>query len=62
MIASAPERPGAATPAFMAARARLGLVALLFAVAAFGWWSTAERMRGMDEGPWTPLGTLGWFV
>jgi hypothetical protein len=46
----------------MAARARLGLVALLFAVAAFGWWSTAERMRGMDEGPWTPLGTLGWFV
>jgi predicted metal-binding membrane protein len=62
VIASAPERPGAATPALMASRARLGLVALLFAVAAFGWWSTAERMRGMDDGPWTALGTLGWFV
>jgi predicted metal-binding membrane protein len=62
VIASAPKRPGAATPALMAARARLGLVALLFAVAAFGWWSTAERMRGMDDGPWTALGTLGWFV
>jgi predicted metal-binding membrane protein len=37
-------------------------VALLFALAAIGWWSTAERMRGMDAGPWTSLGTLGWFL
>ena len=21
-----------------------------------------ERMRGMDDGPWTALGTLGWFL
>jgi predicted metal-binding membrane protein len=48
--------------AFAAARTRLGLVALLFAVAALGWWWTVERMRGMDGGPWTDLGTLAWFV
>jgi predicted metal-binding membrane protein len=49
-------------PAFAAARARLGLVALLFALAGAGWWWTADRMRGMDAGPWTSLGTLGWFL
>lgn len=65
MIASARERPAAAAglaPAFAAARARLGLVALLFALAAFAWWLTVDRMRGMDEGPGTDLGTLGWFL
>jgi predicted metal-binding membrane protein len=50
------------TPAFSAARARFGLVAGLFALAGIGWWSTLDRMRGMDEGPWTGLGTLGWFL
>jgi predicted metal-binding membrane protein len=49
-------------PAFAAARTRLGLIALLFALAALAWWSTADRMRGMDEGPGTDLGTLGWFL
>ncbi len=48
--------------AYAAARARLGLVALLFAVAIGGWWWTAGEMRGMDEGPWTHLGTAGWFL
>jgi predicted metal-binding membrane protein len=48
--------------AFAAARARLGLVALLFALAALGWWWTARQMEDMDEGPWTDLGTLGWFL
>jgi predicted metal-binding membrane protein len=43
-------------------RARLGLVALLFAFAAVAWWSTVDRMRGMDAGPGTDLGTLGWFI
>jgi predicted metal-binding membrane protein len=38
------------------------LVAVLFALAAVGWWSTADRMRGMDDGPWTALGSLGWFL
>jgi predicted metal-binding membrane protein len=35
---------------------------LLFALAGIAWWSTAERMRGMDDGPGSDLGTLGWFV
>jgi predicted metal-binding membrane protein len=49
-------------PAFSAVRGRLGLVALLFALAAVAWWSTVDRMRGMDAGPGTDLGTLGWFI
>jgi predicted metal-binding membrane protein len=56
--------PGSAGlgPAFVAARARLGLVALLFVLAGAGWWWTVDQMRGMDNGPWTGLGTLGWFL
>jgi predicted metal-binding membrane protein len=56
-----PEGTGLA-PAFAAARARLGLVALLLVLAGLGWWWTVERMRGMDAGPWTGLGTIGWFL
>jgi predicted metal-binding membrane protein len=54
--------PAGLAPAFAAVRARLALIAFLFALAGVAWWSTAERMRGMDEGPGTDLGTLGWFV
>ena len=45
-----------------AVRARLGLVGLLFALAAIGWWWTAGQMRGMDDGPWSALGSFGWFL
>jgi len=45
-----------------AARSRLALIVLLFALAMVGWWWTAREMQGMDGGPWTDLGTLGWFV
>ncbi len=45
-----------------AVRARLGLVLLLLALAALAWWSTAHRMAGMDAGPGTSLGSLGWFL
>jgi predicted metal-binding membrane protein len=64
MIAPAPDRVSGAGlgPAFAAARARLGLVALLFVIAGAGWWWTADQMRGMDNGPWTGLGTVGWFL
>jgi predicted metal-binding membrane protein len=48
--------------AFAAVRARLGLVVLLLALAALAWWSTADRMAGMDAGPGTDLGALGWFL
>ena len=54
--------PAGLTPAFAAARARLGLVALLFALAAVGWWWAIGQMRGMDAGPWTALGSAGFFL
>jgi predicted metal-binding membrane protein len=53
---------GELAAAFAAMRARLGLVALLFALTAVAWWSTVERMAGMEAGPGTDLGALGWFV
>jgi predicted metal-binding membrane protein len=65
LIDAAHEQPQAGIglgPAFAAARARLGLVAVLFVLAGTGWWWTLDRMRGMDNGPWTSLGTPGWFV
>ena len=65
MIAPTADRAserGGLGPAFTAVRARLALVALLFALAAVGWWWTVREMRGMDNGPWTGLGTLGWFL
>ena len=37
------------------------LLALL-ATAALAWWWTVQRMAGMDAGPGTDLGTLGWFT
>jgi predicted metal-binding membrane protein len=49
-------------PAFAAMRVRLALVILLFALAGIGWWWTAGQMRGMDNGPWTGLGAVGWFL
>jgi predicted metal-binding membrane protein len=55
-------RSGGLTPAFAAVRARSGLIVLLFTVAGLGWWYAIEQMRGMDNGPWSSLGTLGWFL
>jgi predicted metal-binding membrane protein len=65
MSAPAPERltgGSGLAPAFAAVRVRLGLVAALFALAGLGWWWTARQMGGMDEGPWTGLGSLAWFL
>ena len=53
---------GDLSEAFAAARTRLALVGLLFALAVLAWWATAERMAGMDAGPGTDLGALGWFT
>jgi predicted metal-binding membrane protein len=64
-IGAPPRQAGAEPglgPAFAAVRARLGLIALLLALAAVAWWSTAARMRGMDDGPGTDLGALAWFL
>ena len=49
-------------PALAATRTQLGLVLLLLALAAAGWWWTVDEMRGMDNGPWTGLGSFGWFL
>jgi predicted metal-binding membrane protein len=49
-------------PAAAASRAQVQLVAVLFVLAGAGWVSTVDRMRGMDDGPWTGLGTFGWFL
>jgi predicted metal-binding membrane protein len=59
---AAEHEPRRATWQFTAVRLRLGLVALLVTVAIVAWWWTAREMRGMDGGPWTSLGGLGWFV
>jgi hypothetical protein len=36
--------------------------ALLFGVVALAWAVTVERMQGMDAGPGTDLGGLGWYL
>ena len=53
---------GGLAAAFTAMRAELGMVAALLAAAGLAWWSTADRMAGMDAGPGTALGALGWFT
>jgi predicted metal-binding membrane protein len=62
LIATADTGPKGLRPSFDATRARLGLIALLLVLAGLAWWSTVDRMDGMDMGPGTDLGTLGWFV
>ena len=44
----------------LAARTRPAV--LLVGVAAVAWALTVERMRGMDAGPGTELGGLGWYL
>jgi predicted metal-binding membrane protein len=39
-----------------------GLIGLLFALAAIAWLVTDERMQGMDAGPGTDPGALGFYV
>jgi predicted metal-binding membrane protein len=43
-------------------RAQVVLVVALLALAAFGWVVTDVRMRGMDAGPGTDPGALGFYV
>jgi predicted metal-binding membrane protein len=47
---------------FAAVRSRLGLIALLLVLAGLAWWATVNQMAGMDAGPGTDLGALGWFI
>ena len=43
-------------------RWRLAIVGALVALALLAWWWTAARMAGMDAGPGTDPGALGFFV
>ena len=43
-------------------RARATIVTSLLGVALVAWIVTVQRMRGMDAGPGTDLGTLGWYL
>jgi predicted metal-binding membrane protein len=45
-----------------AARFQLGVLASLLALAALAWLLTHERMLGMDAGPGTDPGSLGFYV
>ena len=47
---------------FAAVRSRLGLVVLLLVLAGLAWWATVNQMAGMDAGPGTDLGAVGWFI
>jgi predicted metal-binding membrane protein len=53
---------GGLTATFMAMRAVPGMLAALLALAALAWVLTARRMAGMDAGPWTDPGALGFFI
>jgi predicted metal-binding membrane protein len=44
------------------ARTESVLVGLLLGGAGLAWWSSVDRMQGMDAGPWTALGPLTWFL
>ena len=41
---------------------QLWLVTVLLGLAGIGWFVTGERMAGMDAGPGTGLGSLGFYV
>lgn len=60
--ASAPTRGDGPAVALAAVRVRLVLVALLLVLAAGGWWWSVQQMDGMDDGPWTTLGSFSWFI
>src|SRR5436190_20425276 len=55
---SATLRPGLRRPD----RLELGLILLLLALAAIAWLATGDRMAGMDAGPGTDPGALGFYV
>lgn len=58
-MASAAQHPAAQHPA---ARFQVGVLASLLALTAVAWLLTHERMLGMDAGPGTDPGGLGFYV
>lgn len=62
MTEAEPVEGSSLRPAYDAGRVHWGVVAVLFALAAVGWWWTVDAMEDMDDGPWTALGTFSWFL
>ncbi len=58
-VASARDQPAGRSPLRLSP---LSIAALLLALALVSWVVTFDRMRGMDAGPGTDLGGLGWFI
>ncbi len=58
-MASAAQHPAAQRPA---ARSQAGVLASLLGLAALAWLLTHERMLGMDAGPGTDPGGLGFYI
>jgi predicted metal-binding membrane protein len=52
----------APSPADLLLRWRLVVVGALVALASLAWWSTGVRMAGMDAGPGTNPGALGFYL
>ncbi len=53
---------GAQVRARVATASEAGPVLLLAVLAGIAWVATVQRMQGMDMGPGTELGSLGWFA
>jgi predicted metal-binding membrane protein len=62
MSASASASTAQRRAAPLSTTVQVGLVAGLLAIAAGCWLLTGDRMVGMDAGPGTALGGLGWFL
>src|SRR5262249_50400977 len=61
-VRAGPEPGGAGMMPLQAARNQPVVIAGILAAAGLAWWWTVQRMAGMDAGPGTDLGTLGWFT
>jgi predicted metal-binding membrane protein len=59
---SAIEAGGARIWAARADPRQLAMIAALLALASLAWVITDIRMTGMDQGPWTDLGSIGFYV
>jgi len=63
MAVSVPSRGRRLTaPVDLVLASRLAIIAALVGLAAIAWWATDLRMAGMDAGPGTDPGALGFYV
>jgi predicted metal-binding membrane protein len=53
---------GSSSAGSLLLRWRLAITGALVALAALAWWSTGARMAGMDAGPGTDPGALGFYL